>query len=116
VSDISALRGLTQLQSLDLQGTQVSDISALRGLMQLQSLTLGFTRVSDISALRGLILLRELDLTGTPITAEAVARLRESLAAGGNRGVRIAGGGISTAAVDNLYLAGRAWLRSLWPF
>jgi hypothetical protein len=91
-------------------------VPLLKAVEPIVSLTLRSARVSDISALRGSILLRELDLRGTPVTAEAVARLRESLAAGGNRGVRITRGGILAGAVDNLYLAGRAWLRRLWRF
>ncbi|MEM7116984.1 MAG: NACHT domain-containing protein [Chloroflexota bacterium] len=45
VSDVSALAGLTKLQSLDLMNTQVSDVSALAGLTKLQSLYLSSTQV-----------------------------------------------------------------------
>ena len=66
VSDLSVLRGLTALQSLDLWGCAgVSDLSALRGLTALQSLDLyECAGVSDLSALRGLTALQSLDLDG----------------------------------------------------
>ena len=36
VSDIPALKGLTNLESLNLEDTKVSDISALKGLTKLR--------------------------------------------------------------------------------
>jgi hypothetical protein len=113
---VPLLKAVEPIVSLHFESLSISDILVLAGLGQLQSLDLSFTRVSDISVLAGLIRLRELDLRGTLVTAEAVARLREWLAARGNRFVRITRGGRLAAAVDYVYLAGRALLRSLWPF
>ena len=55
IIDISVLQGLTNLQSLSLQSTQVEDISVLQGLTNLQSLSLQSTQVEDISPLLPLI-------------------------------------------------------------
>ena len=67
ISDISALSGLTALESLHLQNTPVSDISALSGLIALETLVLTDTQISDISALSGLTALKELYLYGTEV-------------------------------------------------
>ncbi len=61
-SDISALGSLTNLQDLNLSGTQVSDISALGSLTNLKKLDLILTDISDISALGNLTNLEELRL------------------------------------------------------
>ncbi|MFA6012946.1 MAG: leucine-rich repeat domain-containing protein, partial [Desulfobacteraceae bacterium] len=68
ISDISILKGLTQLQSLDLSYNQISDISILKGLTQLQSLVLSYNQISDISILKDLAQLQSLDLNGNPIS------------------------------------------------
>ncbi len=68
VVDLSVLAGLTALQRLDLYGTQVADLSALAGLTALQSLAIGDTLVADLSVLTGLTALQSLDLWGTPVT------------------------------------------------
>ncbi len=60
LKDISALARLTNLQTLDLRGTQVTEISALASLINLRELHLSYTRIDDVSALAGLINLREL--------------------------------------------------------
>ncbi len=67
LTDLSALAGLTALQSLDLTGTQVVDLSALAGLTTLQSLSVMDTPVADLSALAGLTALQSLDLMHTPV-------------------------------------------------
>jgi Leucine-rich repeat (LRR) protein len=53
------LQGLTQLQRLDLQNTQISD--------------------AGLPHLRGFRRLRELDLTGTRVSPAAAAELRAAL-------------------------------------
>jgi hypothetical protein len=68
VSDVGALSGLTNLQTLNLRGTQVSDVGALSGLTNLQTLDLWDTQVSDVGALSGLTNLQTLDLRGTPVS------------------------------------------------
>ena len=52
---MAPLAGLTNLQSLDLNGTQVSDVAPLAGLTNLQSLDLRGTQVSDVAPLAGMI-------------------------------------------------------------
>ena len=68
VSDISALAGLTNLQSLNLERNSVSDISALAGLTNLTRLVLSVNSISDISALAGLTNLQSLNLGGNSIS------------------------------------------------
>ena len=65
---VKSLKGLTDLQKLRLDGTQVSDLSPLRGLANLKGLYLIGTQVIDVSPLQGLMVLRALDLAGTPVT------------------------------------------------
>ena len=67
-SGIEPLRALTQLQALNLEGTQVSDLEPLSELTQLQELNLNYTQVSDLEPLRELTQLRELELRGTPVS------------------------------------------------
>ncbi len=55
ISDISILKDLTNLQSLDLRSNNISDISILKDLTNLQSLYLSSNNISDISPLRYLI-------------------------------------------------------------
>lgn len=62
ISDISILKNLSNLQSLNLKRTSVSDISPLRNLKNLKSLDLSSTNISDISPLRELEQLQLLDL------------------------------------------------------
>ena len=93
ISDFSPLKGLTQLQLLDLDSivifdaarvsillelpslrhlylssTSISDVSTLAELTQLIGLTLGNNPISDVSPLAGLTQLRRLDLSNTRIT------------------------------------------------
>lgn len=67
LSDISPLRSLTGLQSLNCNNGILADLSPLSG-MQLTSLALAFNpRIKDLSPLRGLPL-RSLNLQGTGVT------------------------------------------------
>jgi hypothetical protein len=66
-SDLSPLKGLTQLSSVNLSGTHVSDLTPLTGLAQLSSIDLSGTRVSDLSPLTGLTQLRSISLSGTEV-------------------------------------------------
>lgn len=58
---------LTDIETLDLQGTQITDLSPIRGLGNLQELTLNGSRVSDLEPIRGLKWLQSLSLRRTPI-------------------------------------------------
>ena len=68
VSDISALSGLTQLQTLALDNNSVSDVSALLSLTQLTYLHLDNNSISDVSALSGLTQLTTLYLDNNAIS------------------------------------------------
>ena len=54
VVDLTPLRGLARLRSLDLNSTRVHDLSPLAGLASLRSLDVSSTRVSDLSPLAAL--------------------------------------------------------------
>ena len=66
LTDLSALEGLVQLQSLNLTSCmQLTDLSVLEGLERLQSLNLSWCRqLTDLSAIEGLKELQSLNLTG----------------------------------------------------
>ena len=68
VSDLAPLANLSALQGLYLQGTQVSDLKPLAGLSALQTLDLQGTQVSDLAPLAGLSALQELYLHGTQVS------------------------------------------------
>jgi formylglycine-generating enzyme required for sulfatase activity/WD40 repeat protein/tetratricopeptide (TPR) repeat protein/tRNA A-37 threonylcarbamoyl transferase component Bud32 len=68
IVDISPVRALTRLQSLDMQGVNKAslvDLSPLKG-MKLTTLFLDFNPVQDLSPLQGMRL-KELDLHGTRV-------------------------------------------------
>jgi hypothetical protein len=85
VSDagLAHLKGLTRLQLLSLDGTQVTDSGLVHvaGLTALQQLWLGDTRVTDagLVPLRGLPNLQGLSLTNTPVTNAGVVGLQRAL-------------------------------------
>jgi hypothetical protein len=68
VSNIDTLKNLTNLRELDLSETEVSNIDALKGLTNLQWLDLSRTQVSNIDALKGLTNLQHLSLTETEVS------------------------------------------------
>ena len=68
ISDLSALAGLTILNSLNLSKNDISDISPLAGLTRLRSLYLSTNAISDISPLSGLIQLSILDISANSIS------------------------------------------------
>lgn len=68
LSDISALKKLTRLESLRATANQVSDITPLAELKLLDRLDLANTLVSDVSALAGLKNLTELQLDGSKVS------------------------------------------------
>ena len=67
VHDISALAGLRNLRSLYLLDTSVQTITSLQRLTYLQILDLSGTNVQDLTALAGLKYLEELYLIDTPV-------------------------------------------------
>ena len=54
ISDLSPLRGLSNLTELQLDRNKISDLSPLRGLTNLRYLHLSVNMISDLSPLRGL--------------------------------------------------------------
>lgn len=63
ISSLSPLSGLTNLVKLRLGGQQISDISALKGLTNLKTLSLFYNdKISDITPLSGLTNLTSIDL------------------------------------------------------
>ncbi len=79
VSDLTALKSLTRLQSLDLGYTQVSDVTALKSLTSLQSLNLIGMQVSDLTALKSLTSLQSLNLGGTQVSGLTALKSLTSL-------------------------------------
>ena len=59
VSDLSPLNGLTNLEALWMDDTSVSDLSPLARLINLKTLTFSYQGLSDISPLAGLVNLKE---------------------------------------------------------
>ena len=80
-SGLVNLKGLTQLQTLDLNGTKVTDAGLMHliGLPRLDFLSLANTAVSDagLAQLNGLPRLQTLNLIGTQVTDAGLARLKE---------------------------------------
>jgi Leucine-rich repeat (LRR) protein len=68
ITDVAPLAGLTALQHLYLDGTQVSDVTPLAGLTALQHLSLFDTQVSDVAPLAELTALQYLALFGTGVS------------------------------------------------
>ncbi|MDM8515980.1 leucine-rich repeat domain-containing protein, partial [Desulfobacterales bacterium HSG16] len=75
IKDLSKrLKGLNNLTSLNLTGTQESDISVLKDLKNLSSLYLSSTQESDISVLKDLKNLSYLDLSSTQVSDFSVLK------------------------------------------
>ena len=74
VADLAPLRGLSGLQELYLNNTQVADLAPLRGLSGLQRLLLDNTQVADLAPLRGLSGLQRLLLDNTQVADLAPLR------------------------------------------
>jgi internalin A len=66
--NIKPLRGLVNLEHLDLDDSQVTDLSPLKELHNLKYLSFNNTPVADISDLRGLVNLTHLELKKTQVT------------------------------------------------
>ena len=68
ISDLNALRGLKQLERLEIRGQRVSNVSALGDLQALKYLNLDNNQISDFLALNRLTSLNRLSLNGNQIT------------------------------------------------
>ena len=77
------LKGLTQLQTLNLMGAKITDagLAHLKGLTQLQTLTLDGTRVTDagLAHLKGLTQLQQLYVGSTQVTDAGIDDLKKAL-------------------------------------
>jgi Leucine-rich repeat (LRR) protein len=67
LSDLEPLKGLSNLKTLRLFGTQASNIEPLKGLSNLQELLLSFNPISNIEPLKELSNLQHLFLDGTKV-------------------------------------------------
>ena len=83
ISDISVLKDLTKLTWLLLDGNQISDISALKWLTSLQSLYIQNNKISDLSPLKGLTSLNNMVIKSNPflynsVNCDAMKTLKKS--------------------------------------
>jgi hypothetical protein len=68
ISDLTPLKGLTNLETLWLRNNKISDLSPLKGLTNLEALWLGGNQITDVSPLKELTNLKVLRLGGNQIT------------------------------------------------
>lgn len=88
ISDISALKDCTELESVNLSGNYISDISVLVDLPKLKSVNLSKNGISDVSPLLGITTIEYLNLAGNNISSiAALGELTglEELSLKGNR-------------------------------
>ncbi|MGZ0086895.1 leucine-rich repeat domain-containing protein [Caldibacillus thermoamylovorans] len=77
ISDLSPLRNLTKLVSLDLRNNKIKEIEALSQLVNLEELDLSYNRIEQIDPLATLTKLKKLTLSGNKISnIEAFANLK----------------------------------------
>lgn len=67
ITDLTALRSLARVRTIDLSRTLVRDLRPLAGLPSLERLELADTPVTDLGSLRKLLHLRNLGLNGTNV-------------------------------------------------
>ncbi len=80
LTDVTALKELTQLTVLGLGDNQLTDVTALKELTQLTRLWLNRNQLTDITALKGLTQLTRLDLNDNPaLTKAQIAELQKAL-------------------------------------
>jgi hypothetical protein len=82
-ASLNHLKGLTNLQTLDLANSQITDtgLEHLKGLKHLEDLHLGNTQIGDagLKHLKGMTNLKRLGLELTQVTDEGVSKLRQAL-------------------------------------
>ena len=79
IADLRSITALSELAFLYLDGTAVTDVTPLEKMSQLWFLDLERTNVEDVAPLEGLYRLDTLLLSGTPVSAQAIAALQEAL-------------------------------------
>lgn len=67
LSDLTPIKGLTQIEGLRVSMNQVADLSPLAGMVNMDRLDLGRTQVRDLSPLKGMKKMTELMLDDTPV-------------------------------------------------
>lgn len=76
ISNLDPIKGLRNLQRLELERTQVADLEPIKGLSSLEWLNLMDTKVSDLEPIKRLRSLEILDLEGTRVNnLEPIKRL-----------------------------------------
>lgn len=68
IRDLSVLRSLSELKTLNCSDTDVSDLSPLSGLLNLQEIDFWGTPVNDVSSLENIVGLRKINLSNTKVT------------------------------------------------
>ena len=79
ITTLEPLSELSELQSLNITGTNVSDLSPLRNSNKLKVLKAGNTRIDDLSPLKYDILLEELDIAHTDVSDLSVLDILNKL-------------------------------------
>lgn len=79
ITTLEPLSELSELQSLNITGTNVSDLTPLRNSNKLKVLKAANTRIDDISPLKYDILLEELDIARTDVSSLAVLEILNKL-------------------------------------
>ena len=79
-SGLLSLKGLVNLEELNIHGSQTTDLSPLKGLVNLRVLDASSNNISDITALAGLNKLRQLSVRGNNILDfSPIAHMRKQL-------------------------------------
>jgi Leucine-rich repeat (LRR) protein len=77
---VSALAGLTRLESLTLISNNITDVSVLARLSKLKSIHIGDNKLTDLSPLMGLKRLTFLSVFGNPNLAKTeIEKLKKAL-------------------------------------
>ena len=79
ITTLEPLNELSELQTLNITGTNVSDLTPLRNSNKLKVLKAGNTRIDDLTPLKYDILLEELDITHTDVSNLAVLDILNKL-------------------------------------
>jgi len=112
MSDLSAIAGLSNLQSLELMSTQVTNLAPLSGLVTLQSLRITESLVADLTPLSGLTNLQTLSIYQSVLLGAGQASLTDITPLSGL--VALQSLTLSDTQISNLTpLTGLVGLRSL---
>jgi hypothetical protein len=112
---LEQLSGLTQLRALNLDSTRVTDagLKHLKGLRQLERLSLRWTQLTDagFEHLKGLTQLRSLYLNGTKVTGAGFVHLKglKELSA-----LELSGTQVTDAGLEHLKELRLSWLHLRW--